>query len=121
MDIFALRDCVRETAFAIHRYLRHGHFEKVYENALVHRPTKQGLQVSPQVAMCVRDEDGTELGRYVADLVIAGEIIVEVKATKALGSADIVQVLGYLRASGLRHGLLVNFGGPRLEIKKLVL
>ena len=57
-----LCDVVRETSFAIHRYHKNGHLEKVYENALVHRLRKQGLSVQSQVPLAVRDEDGTLIG-----------------------------------------------------------
>ncbi len=119
-DIFRLCDVVRETAFDIHRYLRSGHFEKVYENALAHRLRSKGLKVDPQHQLLVRDEDGTVLGHYVADLLIEGVLLVEVKASVTLGSADTAQILGYLRASGLRHGLPVNFGAQRLQIQKFI-
>ena len=63
-----LCDIVRETGFAIHCYLKHGHLEKVYENALVHRLKKQGLLVIAQHPLQVFDEDGTIIGNYYADL-----------------------------------------------------
>jgi len=83
-ESFRLCDQVRETAFALHRYLRHGHLEKVYENGLAHRLRKVGVQVEQQHALQVRDEDGTALGDYLADLLVEGELIVELKACKAL-------------------------------------
>ncbi|HSI15151.1 MAG TPA: GxxExxY protein [Chthoniobacter sp.] len=67
-DVFKLCDVVRETGFAIHRYLRNGHLEKVYENALAHRLRLLGFQVAQQHPLEVRDEDGTVLGSYSADL-----------------------------------------------------
>jgi GxxExxY protein len=68
----------------------------------------------------VRDEDGTVLGDYLADLLVEGKLIVELKATKALADEHAAQILGYLRASRMEHGLLVNFGAPKLEVKKYV-
>ena len=67
-SINELCDVVRETSFAIHKYLRHGHMEKVYERALVSRLTKQGMDVRPQHPLSVYDEDGTMLGEYFADV-----------------------------------------------------
>jgi GxxExxY protein len=67
-DIMKLCDVVRETGFAIHRYHKHGHLEKVYENALAHRLRKLGLDVKQQYPLKVYDEDGTLIGDYNADL-----------------------------------------------------
>jgi GxxExxY protein len=120
-DILRLADVVRETSFELHTFLRHGHFEKVYENGLVRRLWKKGLEVRQQYALEVCDEDGTTLGNYVADLLVEEELIVELKAERAITSADIAQLLGYLRGCRRKHGMLVNFGSPRLEVRKLIL
>ena len=120
-EIFDLCDKIRETSFALHRFLRHGHLEKVYENGLAHRLRKAGLSVQQQVALKVYDEDGTVLGDYVADLLIEGELIIELKACRALASEHVAQLLGYLRACRIEHGLLINFGASKLEIKKYAL
>ena len=71
-DIMQLCDVVRETGFAIHRYYRHGHLEKVYENVLAHRLRKLGLEVKQQHPLQVFDEDGTLIGDYNADLFVEG-------------------------------------------------
>jgi len=120
-DIMALCDVVRETAYAIHEYHAHGHLEKVYENALVHRLRKAGLDVKQQHPLHVYDEDGTEIGDYVADLIVENCLIIELKASKTIASEHKAQLLGYLRASGIEHGLLINFGSYRFQIKKYVL
>jgi GxxExxY protein len=120
-DIFAFCDIVRQTAFELQTYLRHGHLEKVYENGLANRLRKKGLKVLQQHPLPVRDEDGTILGDYLADLFINDCLIVELKAVKALADEHTAQVLGYLRASEIEHGLLINFGAPKLEVKKYVL
>ena len=117
-EVMRLCDTIRETAFSIHRFLRHGHLEKIYENALVHRLRKQGIKVEPQPELSVYDEDGTLRGQMVADLFIEDVLIVELKACKTLTPDHITQLLGYLRASHIEHGLLINFGAPRFEIKK---
>ena len=67
-EVRALCDVVRETAFALHSFLRQGHLEKVYENGLAHRLRKQGLKVRQQEPLQVTDEDRTILGDYFADL-----------------------------------------------------
>ena len=116
-----LCDRVREASFALHTYLRHGHLEKVYENGLAHRLRKLGLDVRQQHPLQVRDEDGTVLGDYLADLFIQDVLVVELKACKRLANEHTAQLLGYLRACRRQHGLLINFGCPRLEIKKYIL
>jgi uncharacterized protein (UPF0371 family) len=70
-DIMRLCDVVRETGFAIHRYHKHGHLEKVYENALAHRLRKLGLDVKQQYPLKAYDEDGTLIGDYSADVFVA--------------------------------------------------
>jgi GxxExxY protein len=120
-DIFALCDVIRETSFDIHRFLRHGHREQIYENALVHRLRKQGIRVEQQPPIQVLDEDGTLLGDLKADLLIEARLICEVKGVRMIVDEHIAQLLGYLRASRLEHGLLINFGAPRLEVRKLIL
>ena len=120
-DIMQLCDKVRETAFAIHCYHKHGHLEKVYENALAHRLRRAGLEVKQQHPLTVYDEDGTVIGEYFADLLIENRLIVELKAAKALADENVAQILGYLRASHIEHGLLMNFGARRFEIRKCAL
>ena len=120
-DIKQLCDIIRETSFEIHCYHRNGHLEKIYENALVHRLRKKGITVEQQHALSVYDEDGTPLGDFYADLFVGGKLIVELKACHAIVNEHIAQLLGYLRASRIEHGLLINFGAPKLQIKKYVL
>lgn len=120
-DIFGLVDLIREASYSLHRYLRYGHLEKVYENGVANRLRKASLNVEQQYPLKVYDEDGTVLGEYYADLFIESKIIVELKACRALVPEHIAQLLGYLRACRIEHGLLINFGAPKLEIKKYVL
>ena len=120
-EIKHLCDVIRQTAYEVHRYLRHGHLEKVYENALAHRLQKAGVQVVQQHPLHVYDEDGTPLGTFAADLFVEDRLIVELKAARALADDHTAQLLGYLRASRIEHGLLCNFGAMRFEIRKYVL
>ena len=94
--------------------------EKVYERALVNRPRKQGIDVHPQQPLNVYDEDGTLLGEYFADLLVENCLVVELKACSAIVNEHVAQLLGYLRSSRFENGLLINFGAPRLYIKKYV-
>src|SRR6266571_3531063 len=120
-DIMELCDTVRQTAYDIQVYHGHGHLEKVYENALVHRLRKLGLDVKQQHALTVYDEDGTIIGEYFADLYVDNRLMVELKAVKSIADEHIAQLLGYLRASRIEHSLLMNFGAPRFEIRKYAL
>ncbi|QDV44053.1 hypothetical protein Enr13x_39140 [Stieleria neptunia] len=120
-NINALCDIVRETSFAIHKYHRNGHLEKVYENALVNRLGKQGLKVRQQHPLTVYDEDGTVLGEYFADLFIEDCLIVELKACKATTDEHVAQILGYLKSSRIETGLLINFGAAKLQVKKYLM
>ena len=116
-----LCDVVRETAFASHCYLKNGHLEKVYENSLANRLRKKGVEAKQQHPLAVYDEDGTILGEFYADLFVEDRLIVELKACRDLCQDHYAQVLGYLRASGVEHGLLLNFGRSRLQVKKMIL
>lgn len=116
-----LCDIVRKTAYAIHIYHGHGHLEKVYENALAHRLRLLGLEVRQQHPIQVRDEDGTLIGDYLADLCVESRLIVELKAARAVAPEHVAQLLGYLRSTRIEHGMLINFGSFRFEIKKYIL
>ena len=120
-DIMKLCDTVREVAYAIHEYHAHGHLEKVYENAFAHRLRNSGLDVKQQHPLRVYDEDGTEIGEYCADLLVEGRLIIELKACRSITDEHKAQLLGYLRASGIEHGLLINFGSYKFQIKKYAL
>lgn len=120
-SIFKLCDVVRETSFAIHKYHKQGHLEKIYENALFHRLGKMSLQVEQQFPLNVYGEDGTILGEYKADLLVENRLIIELKACQSLADEYTAQLLGYLRSSRIEHGLLINFGAPKLQIKKYAL
>jgi GxxExxY protein len=120
-SILTLCDVIRETSLEIHKYLRSGFTEKIYENALANRLRKKSVRVERQRRMKVFDEDGTLLGLLTADLFVEACIICEIKSCTALIEAHTAQLLGYLRASRIEHGLLINFGAPRLEVKKYIL
>ena len=117
-DIKALCDQVRQTAYDIHVYHGHGHLEKVYENALAHRLTKAGLKVKQQQPINVYDEDGTLIGEYLADLLVEDCLIIELKTTRTLAPEHEAQIIGYLKSARIEHGLLINFGSYKFEIRK---
>jgi GxxExxY protein len=120
MDIIELTNLVRQTAYGIHVFHGHGHLERVYENALTHRLSKAGLKVQQQFPICVFDEDGYVLGDYLADLLIEDQLIVELKTSKTLAKEHEAQLIAYLKSSRRKHGLLINFGSYRFEIRKYI-
>ena len=74
-----------------------------------------------QHPITVYDEDGTIIGEYLADLFVDNRLIIELKAAKTLADGHIAQILGYLKGSRTEHGLLINFGSYRFQMKKYVL
>ncbi|MBS0641031.1 MAG: GxxExxY protein [Proteobacteria bacterium] len=105
-------------AFTVHNTLGAGFLEKVYENALAHELRKAGLSVRQQQSVDVH-YDTIIAGTYIADLVIEARLAVELKAVKALDNIHMAQALNYLRASDLPTCLLLNFGRPRMEIRRV--
>ena len=105
----------------MHSYLRCGYPEKIYENALVHRLRKQRISVAQQFPIDIYDQDGTKLGHYTADMLIEQVLIVELKACQTLTTEHTAQLFGYLRGSRLHHGMLINFGAAKIQLKKLIL
>lgn len=119
-EIKRLCDQVREIAYAIHVYHGNGYLEKVYENALVSRLRKEGLSIKQQQPITILDEDETAIGEYFADIIVNDCLLVELKAAKSMASEHEAQVLHYLKATGIEHGLLINFGSYKFEIKKYI-
>jgi GxxExxY protein len=115
-----LTEKILGAAFKVQNTLGVGFLEKVYENALSIELRKCGLAIESQKAFPVRYE-GTVVGDYQADLVVAAKVIVECKAVTALDPIYEAQLLNYLKASGLQVGLLVNFGRSKLQYRRLVL
>ena len=111
---------VRQTAYDIHVFHGHGHMEKVYENALAHRLRRIGLSIEQQFPLRVYDEDGTSIGDYFVDILLEDWLIIELKTAKTLASEHQAQILGYLKSARLQHGMLINFGSYRFEIRKFV-
>jgi GxxExxY protein len=116
----ALTESVLGCAFKVANTLGPGFLEKVYENALAHDLRKSGMVIVQQAQAQVT-YDGEVVGNYVADLLVEGSLIVELKACKALEDIHIAQCLNYLKATGLRTCLLLNFGAPKLQIRRLSL
>lgn len=114
-------DDIRQTAYDLHDYLGVGFLEKVYENALAHRLQIKGYTVQQQFPITVFDEDGFVIGDFLSDLLVEGEIIVELKAATHLVDVHVAQVLNYLRATKKQHGMLINFGSTKFQCRKFIL
>lgn len=121
MELLKQVDIIRQTGFGIHVFFKNGFLERVYENSLANRLRRQGFDILQQYPISVQDEDGTVVGEYIADIVVCREIIIEIKAVKCLTEIHTAQVLAYLKATGLRHGILMNFGNPEFQIRKYIL
>ncbi len=107
-------------AMEVHRILGPGFLESVYEEALAHEFDLRGIPYQRQAKLAVRYKD-IIAGEFRADFLVDGKVVVELKALKALTDGDEAQLLNYLKGTGYRVGLLLNFGAPSLEYKRRVL
>ena len=105
-------------AFTVLNTLGAGFLEKVYENALAFELGAAGLSVVQQFGARVFYHD-VVVGEYFVDLLVEDVLLIELKTAKALNEAHQMQCVNYLKATGLRLCLLLNFGRPRLEIKRV--
>ena len=96
-----------------------GFLEKVYERALTRELTARGHAVRQQVTYSVLYK-GACVGDYFADLVVDDGLVVEIKCADGLANPHLAQCLNYLKASGLRFGLILNFGRARMQWKRVV-
>ncbi|WP_194973448.1 GxxExxY protein [Aquiflexum lacus] len=106
-------------SFRVSNSLGDGFLEKVYENALAYELKKSGLIVYQQYPLEVYYEDQI-VGSYFADIVVENRVLVELKAVKKLDDIHLAQILHYLKACNFKLGLLINFGSPSVEIKRVV-
>lgn len=105
-------------AYEVHNELGHGFLEKVYKNALAVELKNVGVKCNLEVPLQIAYRSEI-VGEYVADIVVDGKIIVEAKAVSNLNPAHEVQLVNYLKATGLQVGLLINFG-QSIQIKRRV-
>ena len=106
-------------AMEVHRMLGAGFLESVYEAALAHELTLRGIPFEQQKRLPVRYKD-QPIGEYVADLVVDGQIILELKAVYRITPAHEAQAHNYLAATGLRLAIILNFGSASLQQKRIV-
>jgi len=109
-----------ELALEVHNELGCGFLEKVYENALMILFDRENIPARQQAPADVYFQDKV-VGQYFADIMVDNKLILELKTVDVIANIHKAQVLNYLRATGLKLGLILNFGKPRLEYKRLVL
>lgn len=117
------RDKLTETiigsAFKVSNTLGCGFLEKVYENALVIELKTSGLNCEQQKPIPVTYQ-GTIVGDYFADILVEGQVILEIKAAKSIDDSHQAQLLNYLKATGIHRGLILNFGTAKMGYKRMV-
>ena len=113
-----LTEKVLKAFYHVYNTLGYGFLEKVYENALIITLEKMGLDVEPQRRLIVYFE-GQPVGEYWADVVVEGVLILEIKSASAICEAHEAQLINYLRATGIRVGLILNFG-PKPQFARKV-
>ena len=108
-------------AMDVHRYLGPGFLEGVYQEALAIELANRAIPFEREAGLTVMYKAQPLVCHYRADFICYGEIIVEIKAQRSLGTSEEAQVLNYLKVTGFQRSLLINFGGSSLEYKRLVL
>jgi len=106
-------------AIDVRKELGFGFLEKVYENALLVELVRSGIRAEQQKPLQIKYR-GAIVGDYFADLIVEEKLLVEIKSIERTAPEHSAQVLNYLRATGLRVGLLLNLGPTRLGISRLV-
>ena len=107
-------------AFMVSNTLGAGFLEKIYQNALVIELSRAGLTAEKEKAITVCYKEKI-VGEYFADILVNQQIIIETKAVQTLNDIHQAQLLNYLKATNLPLGLLINFGTPKVQIKRMVL
>jgi len=105
-------------AYKVSNALGIGFIEKVYENAHALEMRKDGLKVVQQHPIKVL-YDSVIVGEFFVDMLVENVVLVELKAVSALNSEHLAQSFNYMRASGLPTCVLINFGQPRIQIRRL--
>ncbi len=109
-------------AFEVHKFLGNGFQEVVYQRALAIEMKKAGVEFVREIKQDIFYKDFPKpIGTRRADFIVAGDVLVELKAISALADVHEAQILNYLKAYRLEIGLLLNFGAKSLEIKRLIL
>ena len=120
MDINDLTYKINGAIFEVNKVLGPGFLEKVYEKALLIELKSLGLKAESQVPLSVNYK-GNDVGEYFADIIVEKQIILEIKAVESLHKLHEAQILNYLKATGMKLGLLINFTYPKAEIKRFII
>ena len=107
-------------AFEVHNHLGYGFLEKVYQNAMEVELGLRRVPFSSEAAIKVNFKDKI-VGSYFADLFVDQKVIVELKVAKDYNPADEAQLLNQLKATGIKVGLLINFGREKVAFKRMVM
>lgn len=108
-------------AMEVHAELGNGFLENVYHEAIAREFNDRGISYSREADLSILYKGQTLPCTYRADFICSNNIVVELKAISTLTSADVAQLLNYLKVTGMRRGLLINFGSPRLQVKRKVM
>ncbi len=111
---------ILDAAVEVHRELGHGLLEKPYENALAFELELRGIPFSQQQSFPVNYK-GRNIGDFVPDLIAFNQIIIDTKTIARIGEREPGQMMNYLKISGLKLGLIINFKLPGIEIRRVVL
>lgn len=120
MDLNQLTYEINGAIFEVNRILGPGFLEKVYENALLFELRKKGIKAEAQVPIEVNYKS-LIVGEYFADIVAEGRVIIELKTVDRIKKIHEAQIINYLKATGFKVGLLVNFKNSKADIKRFVL
>jgi len=115
-----LTESLIAAAMEVHTKLGHGFLESVYEAAMAVELDLRKIPYEQQKPLPVFYK-GKKLKDFVCDFLFDQKVLLELKAMKNMSSAEEAQVLNYLKAGGLKVGLLLNFGEPSLKIRRFVL
>jgi len=119
MELDEITEKIIGCAYEVSNTLGSGFPESVYEKALHHQTLKTGLISERQYQMKVI-YDGVLVGEFFADLLVGEKVLVEIKAVRVLDELHVAQAMNYLKASGMQICLLINFGRPKIEIRRFV-
>ena len=120
LEYEAITEKIIGAAFEIHKVLGYGFLEKVYQKAMQVQLKHLGLKTELEIPIKVRFKGYIIIGDYFADLLVEEKVVVELKVAENYNSKDEAQLINELKATGIRVGLLINFGKQRVEFKRLI-
>lgn len=115
-----ITDKIIKCAIEVHKVLGAGFIESIYEKALISELKREGLKIDVQISVPIFYK-GDNIGEHRLDLIVENAVIVEIKAVKEFNEIYQAQVLSYLKATGKRIGLLINFAKTKIEVKRIIL